>query len=204
MQKRRYQKGFYISKKHSKQKTKDRNSDVDTTKFQSVTTHTNSEISDSCDVLIMNNGTEIYAKILEINFDQIKYVGCNSKNRKRRVLYKDKVFMLKRSDGSDIVFETTVSDDNRNIKRYHKQKIEKPIHDDALKSVLYGLTGLVWLGSLQAVLLGTNVLSDIKSSSLNYKGKAIAVLGIFLGVIGLIFWLMILTILVRIFVITHF
>lgn len=136
VQKRHYQKGYFISWNKSstvkKQKEKpvqkenvpelpaelvlnrpsenktDLSSDASNSfNFNRVSKKkTRSNAEDSCDVLVYKNGTETRVKIIEINTDRIKYKKCDLPDGPTYVSDKNDLFMVKYSNGTREVFKT--------------------------------------------------------------------------------------------------
>ena len=60
--------------------------------------------STAFDVIILKNGNEIQAKVLEIDAKEIKYKLLNNIDGPTRIVNKDEVFMVKYKDGFKEVF----------------------------------------------------------------------------------------------------
>ncbi len=131
LQKRIYNKGFYISKHHAIKKTEQKpNTDtlpavlncVKQIKAKAVPVTLSAEVSnkvieiehvrtkptpltDGCDTLVLRNGTVMLAKILEITPEQIKFRYCDSPNEVLRVINKNDVNHIIYSNGLKEVFE---------------------------------------------------------------------------------------------------
>ena len=71
--------------------------------------------NDSCDNIILKNGKEISAKIIEINPDFIKYKRCENLYGPLRSIYKSEILMLRYSDGSKDIFSLT--DNQKKVKK---------------------------------------------------------------------------------------
>ncbi len=69
--------------------------------------------SDSCDNIILKNGNEISAKVLEVGVTEIKYKKCPDNNDPIYSIKKSDVFMIKYPDGSkDIMPEEKVKEES--------------------------------------------------------------------------------------------
>lgn len=60
--------------------------------------------NDECDLLVMRNGNEIRAKVLEIGITEIKYKDCGNLNGPTFTIAKKDVLMVKYPNGSKTVF----------------------------------------------------------------------------------------------------
>lgn len=69
---------------------------------------------DSCDMIILRNGEEISAKVLEIGIHEIKYKKCVNLNGPTISILKNDVFMIKYSNGTKDVMESTDNFSNDN------------------------------------------------------------------------------------------
>lgn len=63
--------------------------------------------NDPCDNIILKNGEEISAKIIEITPDLIKYKKCGKLDGPLISIYKDEVVMLRYNDGSKDIFSSS-------------------------------------------------------------------------------------------------
>jgi hypothetical protein len=135
VQKRKYQKGFYVSHtNHQKhiQKTISSNSESENLVLKStilsLEKHNNIELSASadnkvkpfiklpsvflttandslCDVITLKNGDDINAKILEITPIEVKYKKCNAPDGPLYIAKKSDIFMVKYANGTKEVFK---------------------------------------------------------------------------------------------------
>jgi len=130
VQKRRYQRGFYLSTHHSKHavgKNNPTQNFVSIKKDENVTpqkslsneflalnmdggdskfkSNQNIFTNDSCDNIIFRDGSEIQGKIIEITSTQIKYKRCDLLNGPLYIIKKSEVFMIKYAGGVREVFK---------------------------------------------------------------------------------------------------
>lgn len=142
---------------------------------------------DSCDNIILKNGDEIPAKIIEINPTEVKYKKCDYINGPTVVLEKSKVFMIKYANGTKDVF----SSENTNENQKKSEVKEKRLSAIAVLSFLLGLIGIIaslsfsmivgiCLGILASI-IGMFALIDLYRNSDKVKGGIFAVFGIILG-----------------------
>jgi hypothetical protein len=136
VQKRKYQKGFYVhtkTKAHLKKEntnniSKNLIAELPVTNLNILNNNEQEQINvsaenqtailknlkkpslfsapDSCDIIIFKNGSEISAKVLEISPTQVKYKKCDMINGPLYVADKSDVFMVKYMNGSKEVFKT--------------------------------------------------------------------------------------------------
>jgi len=138
----------------------------------------NITINEPCDNIILKNGEEISAKIIEITPDLIKYKKCNNLDGPLISIYKDEVLMLRYKDGTKDLFNTS-SDNQNNLTE------ERAGEFSSIMSLLVAVVGFfialaLPLGIL-AIILGVVGISH-KENNL----KAIAILGMLLGLINII------------------
>ena len=132
LQKRKYQSGYFLSwnknnlsiAKNEKQKAinvqKKEIKFNDISFEKDITTSANNKITkifnntiknnlafpDSCDQIIYKDGTEIKAKITEINTSEIRYKRCDFIDGPTFVEKQNKVFMIKYANGKSEMFKT--------------------------------------------------------------------------------------------------
>lgn len=135
----------------------------------------NTEID--CDVIIMRNGEEIQARILELSEKEIKYKKCGLESGPN--------IIINRSEVDRIIFGKDI-----------EIKTEPPTHDYSvsetkfdelgLVSFLLGLPGFFFAGILfgpAAVIMGIISMNRNAENPEKYTGKAFGVIGLILGLI---------------------
>jgi hypothetical protein len=129
-----------------------------------------------CDVIVLKDGTEIEAKILEVNTGAIVYELCDQENGPRRTMLISKVFMIKYKDGYKEVFKNNSQSD----------KIERQRSGPEKNAFLYG-----FLLGFGLRLIGILIIYIIYRDDIFSRKKAIrgAVMGI-LSFILLYFYLL--------------
>ena len=60
-------------------------------------------VDGECDIIILTDGQEIEAKVLEVGIDEIKYKNCNNLDGPTFIKRKSEVFMIKYPDGTKTV-----------------------------------------------------------------------------------------------------
>ena len=69
--------------------------------------------NDSCDVILLKNGDEIYAIVQEVGLSTIKYKRCNYKDGPNIVIDKQDVFMIRYRNGSKEVIKEAIKEETK-------------------------------------------------------------------------------------------
>ena len=222
LQKRKYQSGYFLSWNKNNlsiaknQKQKQFNVQKNEIKFneisfeKDITTSANNKITkifnntiknnpavpDSCDKIIHKDGTEIMAKITEINTSEIRYKRCDFIDGPTFVEKQNKVFMIKYSNGKSEMFKTEKADEYNNGKIIQdSQKIndkDKKTNTSSKASFIFSILGfypLFILGWILGLIFGALAKNEIKSepNKYNKKSENFAKAGVVISVIGMIF-----------------
>ena len=229
LQKRKYQSGYFLSWNKNNlsiaknQKQKQFNVQKNEIKFneisfeKDITTSANNKITkifnntiknnlavpDSCDKIIYKDGTEIMAKITEINTSEIRYKRSDVIDGPTFVKKQNKVFMIKYANGKSEMFKTEKAVENNKGKKLFK--IAKKIIDKDKKTNPFSIASLVFsiLGGFPLAILGLSILGLIfgaiankqikkDSNKYNQNSKGLAKLGVIIGIIGTLIFLSIL------------
>ena len=140
-----------------------------------------SQLLDSCDNIIFKNGDEIAAKIIEIGIDNITFKKCDYQDGPTIVIKKADVFMIKYKNGTKAVFSTNTE----NLKKEYKGKGSTGY---SVGSFIFGISGLLVLAIIfgpLAIIFGV--------IGLNRKLKGLAIVGLLLGFIDIIGFLIIIS-----------
>ena len=130
--------------------------------------------STDCDVIILENGTEIKAKIKDIGTNEITYTKCEGGDNTLLSVRIDDVSQVK------IHNNPKESNSTRRLKKNNSRKIE-PF---SLASLLCSLTIFLFpLGGLLGVIFGGISLKRFKKDPDDYKLKVLAIVGLILGII---------------------
>jgi hypothetical protein len=132
-----------------------------------------------CQKLIMNNGNEISAMILEISSTEIRYKRCENPSGPDYVLPKSLIFLVQYADGTNKIINP-----KSDPKSYNKDRSVEPM--GIIGSAL-GLVGLIAFGiplGLVAMALGSLSLDKIKRNPEKYRGKGWAIASIALGALS--------------------
>tara|TARA_B110000914_G_scaffold108914_1_gene95391 strand:+ start:156 stop:674 length:519 start_codon:yes stop_codon:yes gene_type:complete len=98
-------------------------------------------VSSECDNIILKNGEEISAKIVEITPDIIKYKKCNNLDGPLISIYKSDILMLRYADGTkDIITES------KERKTWEEYKKDNPSSSLGFLSIMFGVFSWFVLG----------------------------------------------------------
>lgn len=134
-----------------------------------------------CQKMIMNNGNEISAVILEIGTTEIRYKRCENRSGPDYVLPKSLVFLIQYPDGTnEIISPKTESNFSSNDRRVQPLGV--------IGSVL-GLLGIIAFGiplGIIAMTFGNLSMDRIKRNPEKLKGKGWAIASVILGALSAI------------------
>jgi len=203
------QKGFNVQKKEIKFKDISFEKDITASANNKVTKIFNNSITnnvafpDSCDKIIHKDGTEIMAKITEINTSEIRYKRCDFIDGPTFVEKQNKVFMIKYANGKSEMFKTEKAVENNNGKIIQdSQKIndkDKKTNTFSKASFIFSILGfypLFILGWILGLIFGAIAKNEIKSepNKYNKKSENFAKAGVVISVIGMIFLFLVISI----------
>jgi hypothetical protein len=221
IQKRKYQKGYYVNwHKSNTQKDKKEvlaKKEVEKPEVVVITPNDDTEISasvndskhpvvpikktkrtplitkeDPCDELIFKDGTELKGKVIEITPTEIKYKKCDMLDGPTYVGKKSDIFMVKYANGTREVFTTEKEAKNKNQKSNSTDGNSKS-DETAILALVFGILGFViGIGSIPAIVLGNNALKKIKNEPDKYEGEELATIGKIFGIVGVVIKLLIL------------
>lgn len=204
LQKRKYQSGYFLSwnkiknnlsiaknekqKRFNVQKNEIRFNDISFEK--DITTSANNKITkifnntiknnlalpDSCDEIIYKDGTEIKAKITEINTSEIRYKRCDFIDGPTFVEKQNKVFMIKYANGKSEMFKTEKADEYYNGKIIQNSQkindIDKKTNPFSIASFIFSILGfypLVIFGWIFGWIFGGIAKKQIKTDPYKYN-----------------------------------
>ncbi len=146
-------------------------------KISSISRNSRSELD--CDVIVMRNGDEINAKVLEVTPTEVKYKKCIEGNSVVYTKLKSDVFQIKYADGSKDFMgseksASEVSDDN------------KKTHWAAITGMVSGILGILFTGffGVCGIVFSAIALNQIAKRK-KHKGKNMAIAGLVLGIIAI-------------------
>ncbi len=228
LQKRRYQKGFYVSHKTKKKESLAGYSDpgtladgADMRSAQVTEVYRNDHTpahatanqsppplkrkavyfaGDSCDVMMMHSGEEIRVKVLEINSREIRYKKCSQPDGPLFISMKSEVFMIKYANGSKDVFEETAEATRSHSEQASETTPKLQTHPMAVLSLVFGMLGFIYgLTSIPAIAVGIIALRRITDEPQRYTGRGLAIAGIVLGSVLLLLMLILILMLLSAF-----
>ncbi len=123
-----------ISKKIEKKAIKKLSKQIRKLKKQQLT-------QDTCDIIFMQNGDEISAKVLEINLDNIKYKTCNNLDGPTITILKSNVFKIKYANGTSTVIEQNSSVNSSPI---NDEIFEKELHTFQTDDKSFTVAIILW------------------------------------------------------------
>ena len=203
------QKGFNVQKNEIKFNEISFEKDITTsannkiTKIFNNTIKNNLAVPDSCDEIIYKDGTEIKAKITEINTSEIRYKRCDFIDGPTFVEKQNKVFMIKYANGKSEMFKTEKAVENNNSQIIQdSQKIndkDKKTNTFSKASFIFSILGfypLFILGWILGLIFGAIAKNEIKTEPNKYNKKSInlAKAGVIISIIGMIFLFLLISI----------
>ena len=195
------QKGFNVQKNEIKFNEISFEKDITTsannkiTKIFNNTIKNNLALPDSCDQIIYKDGTEIKAKITEINTSEIRYKRCDFIDGPTFVEKQNKVFMIKYSNGKSEMFKTEKADEYNTSKIiqdsqkiYDINKETNPFSIASFVCSILGFYPLIILGSILGLIFGKIAKNQIKSepNKYNKKSENFATAGVIISAIWMI------------------
>ena len=137
-------------------------------------TETSNIVSEECDNIILKNGEEISAKIIEITPDLIKYKKCNNQDGPIVSINKSEVMMIKYSNGTKELVSISSKKEGATSKRELRGN-----NGFAIAALICGILGFVVPGlGLLSIIFG--------AIGLSRKGRGMALTGMILGIVNLI------------------
>lgn len=162
---------------------------------------TKQNLLDACDLINFKNGEEIKAIVTEVGAAEIKYKNCDSKNDPTCFLNKADVSQIKYANGAKDNFEnnSNENDKSKDVVNSNEAKTDEL----AIASIATGGLGLFltissssFLGLglplgllliLTGMVLGIVSLSKIKKSNGVLKGSGLALTGVIIGSVMILF-----------------
>lgn len=153
--------------------------------------------TDSCDNIILKNGDEINAIVIEVGISEIRYKKCDNKSGPTYAVFKSDVFLIKYSNGTKDIFTSIENKENK----VEQTKIEPDNYNvDNRKSEGLGIAGFVIslvdcflpypyslvLGAI-AFIFGVVSISRINNYPKKYFGKGFGIISILLGLVCIIY-----------------
>lgn len=162
-------------------------------------------LNETCDLIILKDGSEIKSKVLEINDDNIKYKLCDNLDGPTFTKSKDLIFMIKYPNGTSTVVNS-MDNATTQSKPIENQSGDDKITPSSAKWGL-GLAILGWFvpfGSILILtiggLLASHALKKIDEEPNKYGGRKMAKAAWIISMIGLIVWIIVLLALILLFI----
>jgi hypothetical protein len=211
VQKRKYQKGYYVEwKHHSKVKSGEiaaaaAKAVAETAQVPEFVTEgsrppgTNLSASAAntgplrmindppCDQLIFNDGSEVAGKITEVSSTEVKYKRCEMPEGPTYTVKKSLLFMIKYANGTREVIKT--ESPQQEYKSATSRGVKKREHPLAMASLVAGILGIIafpLIPSILAIAFGSTALNRIQQEPDRYSGQELARIGKVLGIIGVV------------------
>ncbi|MES2680444.1 MAG: DUF4190 domain-containing protein [Bacteroidota bacterium] len=96
-----------------------------------------------CDDIIFKDGSEIKGKIVEITPTEIKYKKCDMLDGPNYVTKKSEVFMIKYSNGTREVFKDQPNNNSQPGAGQPNNNVQRSLHDLATVSFVLGILSLI-------------------------------------------------------------
>lgn len=105
--------------------------DVKTNTFYNNDINSN---NNDCDLIILKNGDEISAKVIDVGLDEVKYIKCDNLTGPTFTIRKSEIFMIKHANGSKTVLND-VSSSNASSSSNDEYYNSSPTEDDYIKTI---------------------------------------------------------------------
>lgn len=203
VQKRAHRKGYYVSWNHSsnskgikKETTTKANEEVVITEeiktqkekveasagtnyiINETFPKTKLILSDTCgDLVIMRNGTQVLAKVLEITDDKIKYKRCDNLEGPTIITSTDNVHTIKFVNGVSQAFEIRAKQNNYNEPKSQSNHSAQKLNRYALAAFILSILGifpLYLIGSILGLIFAVKAEREIAKNPEKYKGEGLA------------------------------
>jgi hypothetical protein len=216
IQKRHYQKGFYVSN-NGKDQTVSKDSvgllHLDSVKTKDISFNKNSIYKHHCDTLLLKDGHTILCKIEEISKRTVRFKECKDSVQLTNAIDAELVSSIKFYNGR----KKSISDSNVSNKPKENQSLIKGslvnigfvfailalLLEGALLLALFHVMAITpylaiilavlnALAAIIALVFGFSSLKEIRKNPEIFKGKKMATWEIVLGLLSLVSWLIIL------------
>ncbi len=162
-------------------------------------------LTQKCDVILLKNGEEIEAKVTEIGTDEIKYKKCSYQEGPTYSIKKSTVFRVKYSNGSiDLIKHEPEAKQNEVQAQNNDSKDEyngpRKFQSGGIVAVLLVTIGTIlmllvaWpagILSVGAIIAASVSIGKVARKPKENRGLGIAIVGLVLGILLLIFTLII-------------
>ena len=140
---------------------------------------------DSCgDLIILKDGSEILAKVEEVNSKTVRYKRCNNLDGPEIFVKVENLFMIKYANGTKEIFkkepEKQISNASQNSNYISKKNQAREYNAMAIASFACLPLCILGIGFILCPIFGIIALIQFKNNSEKYKGKWMAIVGIVL------------------------
>lgn len=160
-------------------------------------TYITNTLPEDCDIVIFKNGNEIKAKVIEIGLSEIKYKRCDNIEGPLVIINKSDVFKIKYPNGTEELIVTKEKKSERVIKSNEDTSAQKTnllTTISLILGILSIFTFIIGIFGIGAIITGALGLKEIKNNPNRYKGKDLGLVGIILGSVTLLLFLLIILI----------
>jgi hypothetical protein len=130
-------------------------------------------LTDTCDLIVLSNGEEILGKVLEISTDEVRFRKCSMPDGPVFVQRKSDIFMIRYANGSREVFEKKPAASTGGAPATRGGGQTRTQHPGV--STVLVLTILGWIPflptSIAAIVVGNRVQREIRAEPQRYSGE---------------------------------
>lgn len=150
-------------------------------------------LSEPCDEIILKNGDEILAKVIEIDNSVVKYKKCDNLDGPLYNIEKSKVLIIKYTNGTKDVFADNESTDSGKV---NQKSTTRKVNAASVLSFVFSFAGVL-IGLFASMIVGLAlsgvafilgivgiIVTSVKSD--RYKGRGFAIVGLILGLAGVV------------------
>ncbi len=143
--------------------------------------------SAACDIIVLKDGDEISAKVIEVTTTDIKYQKCNSSSEVLYTISKQEVFLIKYPDGTkDVIKESPAISKENFINGTENTRQPEPPKRSSVFGILSFIASLVGLFIFGIILAPAAIIFGIIGMGPGRPLKGLAIAGIIIGFISLI------------------
>lgn len=159
-------------------------------------------LSDTCgDLILMRDGTQIVAKVLEISDEKIKYKRCDNLDGPTIITSTNNVHTIKFVNGVRQTFELSANHDRTSLSGapnpiYSNNQRTNPFAIAAFVLSILGVWPLTLLGSIIGLIFAIKAERDIAKNPDKFKGKGLALAAKIISLVMIVLVLLILVIFV--------
>ena len=145
--------------------------------------HIKNSQNDSCDIIYLHNGNTIKAYITEINATEIRHRLQDNLSSPTIILNKKTVKSIRFKNGTTEEYKVTEIPAKKPNGDDKPQEKSNNYDNLSIASLVCGIVGMFFLGSIAAIVLGKKSLKRIRESEGKLQGRRMAMAGIILGIL---------------------